>query len=197
MSKPSKRSTAAVGVADHAGWAVLVTVGPDATVLDRRRVELVDEGLPVLPHHHEGQKLPVGDALALVEKVRASAMRCAAQALEALAHAVEAPVGAIALRACPPLPDTVEGCLADYRAQCVADTVMFRHALAEAATARGWKVAWYEAKTVFDRAAGALGRETIDDLIAAAGKQLGAPWQKDHRMAMAAAIAMGPAALRP
>lgn len=188
MSKPSKRSTAAVGVADHAGWAVLVTVGPHATVLDRRRVELVDEGLPVLPHHHEGQKLPVGEAVALVEKVRASAKRCAARALETLAHDVEAHIGAIALRACPPLPDTVQACLADYRAQCVADTVMFRHALAHAATARGWTVTWYEAKTVFDHAARALGRDTTDDLLQAAGKQLGSPWQKDQRMAMAAAL---------
>lgn len=189
MAKQDRRPAGRVGVADHAGWAVLVTVGPDAVVLDRRRIELVDEGLPVLPHHHEGQKLPVGEAVALVEKVRASAMRCATRALEALAHDVGAPVGAIALRACPPLPDTVQACLADYRAQCVADTVMFRHALADAAAARGWTVTWYEAKTVFFEAARALGRNTIDDLLLGTGKRLGSPWQKDHRTAMAAAVA--------
>jgi len=46
-----------IGVSDHGGWAVLVTVAPDGTLLDRRRVELVGEGLPKLPHHSEGQRL--------------------------------------------------------------------------------------------------------------------------------------------
>ena len=32
-----------IGVSDHGGWAVLVTVAGDETLLDRRRVELVDE----------------------------------------------------------------------------------------------------------------------------------------------------------
>ena len=44
-----------IGVSDHGGWAVLVTVARDGTLLDRRRVELVGEGLPKLPHHSEGQ----------------------------------------------------------------------------------------------------------------------------------------------
>ena len=41
---------------------------------------------------------------------------------------------------------------------------------------------------MFDEAARTLGRETIDDLLFDTGKQLGPPWQKDHRTAMAAAI---------
>ena len=37
-----------IGVSDHGGWAVLVTVARDGTLLDRRRVELVDdEGQPL------------------------------------------------------------------------------------------------------------------------------------------------------
>ena len=36
------RPRATVGVSDHAGWAALMTVGADGSVLDRRRVELVD-----------------------------------------------------------------------------------------------------------------------------------------------------------
>ena len=47
-----------IGVSDHGGWAVLVTVRGDGTLLDRRRVELVDEDLPKIPHHSEGQRLP-------------------------------------------------------------------------------------------------------------------------------------------
>ena len=51
-----------IGVSDHGGWAVLVTVAGDGTLLDRRRVELVDEDLPKIPHHSEGQVLPLDDA---------------------------------------------------------------------------------------------------------------------------------------
>jgi hypothetical protein len=37
------RDDGIIGVSDHGGWAVLVTVAGDGTLLDRRRVELVDE----------------------------------------------------------------------------------------------------------------------------------------------------------
>ena len=48
-----------IGVSDHGGWAVLVTAVAAGTLLDRRRVELVDEDLPKIPHHTEGQVLPL------------------------------------------------------------------------------------------------------------------------------------------
>ena len=54
---------AIVGVSDNGGWAVLVTADSKGALLDRRRVELVDEGLPKIPHHSEGQSLPVDEAV--------------------------------------------------------------------------------------------------------------------------------------
>jgi hypothetical protein len=36
--------------------AVLVTVAGDGTLLDRRRVELVDDALPKIPYHNEGRR---------------------------------------------------------------------------------------------------------------------------------------------
>jgi len=45
---------ATVGVAEEANRAVLVTVAPGGTFLDRRRIDLTDRGLPTHPHHHEG-----------------------------------------------------------------------------------------------------------------------------------------------
>jgi hypothetical protein len=72
MTPPLTSSTCGIiGVSDHGGWAVLVTVTRAGALLDRRRVELVDEYLPAIPHHHEGQLLPPDEALALVERVRA------------------------------------------------------------------------------------------------------------------------------
>lgn len=193
MTRASKPVTVTVGVADHCGWAVLVTVAPGGVLVDRRRVELVDGDLPKLPHHHEAQALPLREAVELVERVRASAERHAHACLAALASEVSREVAgeilAIALRACPPLPETVAERLASYRAQNVADSVMYRHALAQAATARGWTVHWYDPRRVLAQAASALDRPSLDDLLARTGTALGPPWQKDHRVAMAAAIA--------
>lgn len=178
-----------VGVADHGGWAILVTVGRGGAVLDRRRVPLVEPGLPSLPHHHEAQSLPIERAVALVERVAASAGRCATEALDRLASELPAQVEGVALRARPALPDTVEQRIRSYRAQCVADWVMYREALASAARARGWSVHWYDAKSVPAEAAATLGEEDIATLLEAPRGALGPPWQKDHRVAMAAAIA--------
>lgn len=189
MTRTVAPMTAVVGVADHAGWAVLMTVTRDGALLDRRRVELLDQGLPSLPHHHDAQALPLPEAVDLIERVRASAERHARARLDALAGAVSHEIIGMALRACPPLPASVAERLTNYRAQNVADTVMYRHALADAASARGWLVHWYEARHVLAEAASALGRKSIDDLLAKTRSAVGPPWQKDHRMAMAAAIA--------
>jgi hypothetical protein len=178
-----------VGVADHAGWAILVTVAPDGTLLDRRRIELLEPGVPRMPHHHDAQGLPVEQGVALVERVRQAAHAGARARLEELAASIARPLAGIALRACPPLPATVAERLSDYRAQNVADWVMYREALAQAAIARGWSVHWYDARTVYEAAARALGRPRIDELLDETGAALGPPWQKDHRQAMAAAIA--------
>jgi hypothetical protein len=167
-----------LGVSDHGGWAVFVTVAPDGTLLDRRRVELVDDTLPAIPHHHEGQLLPMDEAVALVERVRASAERHAALALDAVASAVPSIVG-IALRTCPPLPPTIAERIKDYRARNVADWVMYRKALASAAEARRWSVHWYDAGIVLKSASPALEMR----------KTIGPPWNQDHRLAMAAALA--------
>src|SRR5580700_258119 len=177
-----------IGVSDHGGWAVLVTVARDGTLLDRRRVELVDDNLPALPQHHEGQMLPPDEAVELVERVRVSAERHAVLALDAVATAVQ-PILGVALRNCPPLPPTIAERLKDYRARNVADWVMYRNALAAAAAARGWPVHWYDAKKVFAAASQALRVESFDAHFLDLRRTVGPPWNQDHRLAMAAAVA--------
>ena len=176
-----------IGVSDHGGWAVLVTAARDGSLLDRRRVELVDEGLPKLPHHHDAQGLPVDEAVALVERVRASAEKHAALALDGVMRAVPQILG-VALRTCPPLPATIAERIQNYRAQNVADWVMYRKALASAAEARGWAVHWYDAKTVLGAARQALRVDDLDAHFLRVRKAVGPPWDKDHKLAMAAAI---------
>lgn len=181
-------ASAVVGISDHGGWAVLVTVTGDGTLLDRRRVELVDEDLPKIPHHSEAQALPLDEAVALIGRVRASAERHAALALDAIANTLPGRIRGVALRRCLPLPPTIAERITDYRAQNNADWVMYRMALASAAESRGWTVHWYDAKKVFGAASEALRPEDLDARFLELRRSVGAPWGQDHKIAMAAAI---------
>jgi hypothetical protein len=176
-----------IGVSDHGGWAVLVTVARDGTLLDRRRVELVDDSLPALPHHHQAHGLPLDEAVALVERVRASAERHAVLALDAVATSVQRILG-VALRNYQQLPPTIAERIKDYRARNVADWVMYRKALAGAAAARGWPVHFYDTKKVLGAASQALRVENFDAHFLHMRKAVGPPWNNDHKLAMAAAI---------
>jgi hypothetical protein len=178
-----------IGVSDHGGWAVLVTAAVDGTLLDRRRVELVDEGLPKIPHHSEGQVLPLDEAIELVERVRASAERHAKLVLDAVAMAVPGRILGIAVRQCPELPPTIAERITNYRARNVADWVMYRKALAAAAEGRSWPVHWYDPRQVRGMASKALGVENLDTHFVQLRRSLGPPWGQDHKLAMAAAIA--------
>lgn len=201
MTTARIRHAAAVGVAEHGNSAILVAVAPDGRLLDRRRIDLT-RGLPTHPYHHEGswavgryidspwaRKTTLAEAVALVERVREAAARGARESLEALVAAVPAPITSIAIRACPPLPPTTEERIADARAANVADSVMYREALATAAEARGWSVHWYNRDSVFRDAATALGDEDIDSFLHAMGRAAGPPWQAKHKLAAAAALA--------
>jgi hypothetical protein len=178
-----------IGVSDHGGWAVLVTAEGNGTLLDRRRVELVDEGLPKIPHHSEGQALPLDEAVALVERVRASAERHAKLVLIAVAREAPGSILGIALRQCPELPATIGERITNYRASNVADWVMYRKALAAAAEECGWPVHWYDPRKVLDMASQALGVANLDAHFTRLRRSLGPPWGQDHKLAMAAAIA--------
>ncbi len=192
---------AAVGVAEHGNSAVLVTLGPRGELLDRRRIDLT-HGLPTHPYHHEGswavgryvnsawaRPISLTEAVALVERVRDSAARGAHDSLETLATAVPMPIARIAIRTCPALPATIEARIIDTRAANIADSVMYRQALATAAEARGWSVHWYDRERVFDHAAAALGGGDLDAVLRAMGRAIGPPWQARQKLAAAAALA--------
>jgi hypothetical protein len=192
---------AAVAVAEHGNSAVLVTVAPGNEILDRRHIDLTRD-LPTHPYHHEGswavgrylnsswaRVISLADAVALVERVHVSADRGARESLEELAATLPVPISSIAIRVCPRLPPTIEERIADTRAANVADSVMYRQALASAAEARGWSVHWYDRERVFCDAAAVIGREDINSFLSAMGRSIGPPWQAKHKLAAAAAIA--------
>ena len=132
--------------------------------------------------------ISLAEAVALVEHVRASAACGAREGLEALAAAAPVPIASIAIRVCPKLPPTTEERIADNRAQTMADSVMYREALAAAAEALGWSVHWYDRERVFRDAAAALG-DDVDAVLSAMGRSIGPPWQATHKLAAAAALA--------
>jgi hypothetical protein len=200
MAKARMQRIAAVGVAEHGNSAVLVTVASDGVLLDRRRIDLTRD-LPTHPYHHQGswavgryldspwaKRISLADAIALVERVREAAARGAREHLDALAGSVPVPIAVSAIRECPSLPPTIEQRIADNRAQTVADSVMYRQALANAADERGWSVQWYDRERVFRQAAAVLDRDDVETLLREMGRAVGPPWQARQKLAAAAAL---------
>jgi len=179
-----------LGIADHLGWAIAVTASADHEVVDRRRIELVEPGVSTAPIHYESRRLDVAATAALVEKARASVVRATSAALDEIAAALPAPVLSISLRTWPSnFPDDIAvQRRAPYEAR--ADAIMYRQELAELAHARDWDVHLYDAKAVVGQAVGMLGQRA-DEVLQGPRTTLGPPWTKDHRVALAAAIAAG------
>jgi hypothetical protein len=179
-----------VGIADHLGWAVAVTADADHSVVDRRRIALVEPGVSAAPIHYERGRLDVAATAALVAAARASVVRASSAALDDLAGALPAPVVSISLRFWPAdFPDDIAiQRRSPYEAR--ADAIMYRQLLAELASARGWEVHGYDAKRVEAQAADLLG-DRADDVLRSPRTTLGPPWTKDHRAALAATVLAG------
>jgi hypothetical protein len=185
-----------VGIAYHFGWAVAVTASTDHEVVDRRRIELIEAGLPAAPVHHLGgahpmhnTSAPLGDdaLAALVADVRASVVRAASAALDALAAALPEPIVSISVRAWP------DGFPTDIAVQrrppheSRADSVMYCEVLAELGRARDWDIHHYDARHVEDQAVRILGGRA-NEVLRGPRARLGPPWSKDHRTALAATV---------
>lgn len=166
-----------MGIADHLGWAVAVAADDDHRVVDRRRIELVDEGLSAAPIHYDRGASDLDELAALIEAVRASVARCVARALDELAG----PIASISLRTWPTSfpADLATQVRPPWEAR--VDAIMYRQVLAEVARARGIEVHLYEAKSVMARALELVGPSVLDP-------GLGPPWTKDHRTALAATV---------
>lgn len=180
---------AVVGVADHSGWANLVTVGAGPgggpVLLDRRRCELVGPEVDRQPYH-AAVGLDDAAAEALVAAVADAALAGAREVLAALAADL-APghrVAAVAVRlggGGRPLPDTVAGVLASHSAMHAAEGELYREALADAAEALGIPTVHYR------RGSAPAGAHA--GTIAAMGREAGPPWRAEHKEAAAAALA--------
>ena len=171
-------------VADHYGWAAIVTVDPDGVVVDRRRTELIDAALPSSPFEHDTQDLRIDAAVALVREVELSVGAHVRELWDTLS-AVHG-ITSVAIREIPTLPPSIEERIGSYHARTRADSAMYRQILADDATARGWAVHFYDHRRVTDEATGTLGLSS--DHLTAPRRDLGPPWTVDHQRAYAAAL---------
>ncbi len=176
-----------VGIYDHLGWAVAVTATGDHHVVDRRRIDLIEPGVPNMPIHHPGSDWSVEAVTELVARVHESAGRATAASLEGLGAALPGPVTSVHLRAIPPdFPaDVATQLRPPYESR--ADGIMYRRVIASAARARGWQVEFYDARTAETDAAMLLGARA-EEVLLNPRNRLGPPWTKDHRTALAATI---------
>jgi hypothetical protein len=193
-----KRTPCVISAADHAGWAHLVCVaapGNVPIVVERRRVTLIDAGLPTMPYHHESLGMPVNEANALIARVQRSIAKCASRALQAVIADLSPSYSVVALAIREPtfaeLPETVATVRLSYQLQCAADGMMYPLALCRAARELGLEVDLCRRGQENARAAGRLEvhPDDIVSFVTGAGRPSGPPWADEHRRAYAAGIA--------
>jgi hypothetical protein len=185
---------AAAGAVLHNGWAIVVSVtmrddGP--VVIDRRRLELADPELPSQPYHHEALDLDLAEGEALIRQVRKAVAERARQALHALRGdlAASSDLAALAFRESRPIPATLAAILGT-QALYIADSEIYRDAMQIAVSELGLKVFSFRKSEEFEFAAQSMNTDARDlaERIRSWRKALGAPWQKDHHAAAAAAM---------
>jgi hypothetical protein len=169
--------------------------GQAPAVIERRRVALVDRGLPTLPYHHDTTALKEDEANALIARVRRSIAARTSDALTrvvtdlAPAHAVVA----LAIREPPfaELPETVAAVWKSYRLQCAADGMLYQLAICRAARQLGLDVQLCRRGEETSRAATELGVTPgeMEEFVSRSGRPAGPPWTQEHRRAYAAGIA--------
>ena len=188
----------AVGVAEHAGWAFLVSAGRrngDPVVVDKRRVRLIENGVPTQPYHHETLSLPDQAAEQLLRRVRESIAACTVQALDHLASDLgpRYRVCAVAMRqpTLEQMPASVKEAHDSYHVQCRADAMLYHSAFCDAARQRDWKVVFHRRGEELQRAADAMQKssEEVEVFLDSLRPSVRTPWAAEHRHAFAAAIA--------
>jgi hypothetical protein len=186
----------AFGLKAHSGWAALVVVGARdgaREVVDRRRVELVEDECARQPYH-AAQELKGDSARGVVRRGVDAAHRLARHAVRS---AIEREsergneVIACGVLVVDPMPDwSTDEILAVHVRMHKAEGVLFRDALVRAGAGCGLKLVAIPEKLLTSRAQAVLGMRAsgLADEIARLGKSVGPPWGKDQKDAALAAM---------
>jgi hypothetical protein len=188
-----------VSVAEHTGWAHLVCVaarGHVPAVIARRRVALIDQGLPTLPYEHETAVMTEDEADAVIAGVRRSIAARTSDALRRVVIELAPAHTAVALAIRKPpfdaLPATVAAVRTSHRLLCAADGMLYQLAICRAARQLDLEVHLCRRGEEAARAAQQLGvtPAEIEEFVSRVGRPAGPPWTQEHRRAYAAGIAV-------
>ena len=168
----------------------------DPIVLRRERVELLDGSLPRQPYHAAAEGgLSPDDAARLISRVEQAATAAARRVTESLLVELrdsgQVVVGAGLVAGVRPIPVDLAEILASHPLLHAAEGRLYEEAITESSAAVALPVLALEPKSLLAETATTLGVSTTDLTagLAAAGKRVGAPWQKDHREVATAALA--------
>lgn len=190
----------AFGLKTHSGWAALVALGKsgdELVVVDRSRLELIEEEWAKQPYH-AAEALEKKEAREVVKRGIAAAKRIARRELRAAVNH-ERDLGnqviACSILVGSPMPDwTVDQILAVHFRMHQAEGVLFRDVLIEAANECELKVVTLPEKTLLQEAEKLLRTSTtnLTKTMAVLGKSAGPPWGKDQKdAALAALVGLG------
>jgi hypothetical protein len=171
----------AAGFKAHSGWAALVVIGSSRdglVVVDRRRIELVDETWAKQPYH-AAEELPPDEARLLVQRGIDSAHCIAKHEMRVFVkRSAGHEIAGCAILVGTPMPDwTIEQILSVHIRMHKAEGVLFPAALIAAAKASDLNVVAIPEKGLM-----------LDDAAVTLGKSVGPPWGKDQKSAASAAM---------
>ena len=196
MPRRSNEGKAAFGFKAHSGWAALIVLGRrdgDLQILERSRVELVEEEWAKQPYH-AAEELKPAEARKVVKRGIDAATRIALREMRsALKRTREKgfEVRDCGLLVGSPMPDwSVDEILAVHFRMHKAEGVLFRDVLAKAADGCDLRLVSILEKSLLEHAETSLktNASSLSQQIAALGKSVGAPWSKDQKEATLAAM---------
>ena len=179
----------AFGFKAHSGWAALVVIGKqsnDLAVVDRRRIELVEESWAKQPYHAaEGLECQI--ARDLVKRGIDAVHRVALRELQAAVQRErdrKNEVVACSVLVGAPMPDwNTDDILAVHFRMHKAEGALFQNALVHAA-----EKCKLNTVRVYEKQLMAEAPSQLVTRIAALGKTVGPPWGKDQKDAALVAL---------
>jgi hypothetical protein len=185
-----RRTALGLGFRVHSPWAIVVAVrGPAASpdVIHRERIALLDDESLREPYH-VAAALPLDEAPALIRSVEETAAATAEATIRGFVSSL-GPVAAVGVVGGDRrLPTELPRILAKHALLHAAERDLYEQAIIEGATRAELPVTTIPATgKLFDDASRALG-VALEPSLAALGKSVGTPWQKDHKEATAAAL---------
>jgi hypothetical protein len=189
----------ALGLKAHSGWAALVVVGnsgDEFQVIDRRRIELVEErdSSWAKQPYHAAEDLDPANARAMVKRGTAAAYRIAEREMRATLKRLreqQHKIASCAVLVPNPMPEwSVAEILAVHSRMHQAEGVLFPDALAKAADKCGLNVLAIPENQLNEQAEKALATPLsgLVKEVMKLGKAVGPPWGKDQKNAALAAM---------